>query len=83
MVLSGHAKAKLEIYNISGDEIIEACTTPLYEFYDVNEDAHIIIVELQGVIFAVVYNKKTQIIITVYRTNLRTIINRQKNNRWI
>ena len=58
MKLSGHAKIKLEIYNISGEDVIKACGNPIYEIYDVTEDAHIKIIELQEVIMAVVITRK-------------------------
>ncbi|PIP55333.1 MAG: hypothetical protein COX07_00505 [Bacteroidetes bacterium CG23_combo_of_CG06-09_8_20_14_all_32_9] len=83
MKLSEHAKSKLEIYNVPGYEIIEACDKPIYELYDENEEARIKIIKIEEVIFAVVFNKKTQTIITVYRTDIKTINNRLKNKRWI
>ncbi|MBI4947073.1 MAG: hypothetical protein HY840_11810 [Bacteroidetes bacterium] len=83
MKLSEHAKSKLEKYNVPWHEIIEACDKPLYELYDENDEAHIKIIKIKEVIFAVVFNRKTQTIITVYRTDIKTINNRLKNKRWI
>mgnify|MGYP001569369486 CR=1 FL=1 len=83
MKLSGHAKFKLEIYNIAGEEIIRTSSKPIYEFYDADEETHIKIIELNEILFALVCNKQTNIIITVYRTDQRTINNRQKSKRWI
>ena len=83
MKLSNHAKFKLEIYNIGDKEIIKACRKPIEDFYDVNEETYIKIIELDDMIFAVVYNKETQNIITVYRTDFKTISNRKKSKRWI
>ncbi|MBI2968051.1 MAG: hypothetical protein HYY40_09585 [Bacteroidetes bacterium] len=83
MKLSDHAKNKLEIYNINEDEVISKCNKQIYEFYDTKEESHIKIIELQEILFAVVYNNKAQMIVTVYRTDRRTINNRQKNKRWI
>lgn len=82
MRLSGLAKSKLEIYGIDGKEIINACHNPLYEFFDSNENAHIKIIELEEIPFVVVFNNTKQTIITVYRTDYKTITNRKRNQRW-
>lgn len=83
MKLSGHAKFKLEIYKIAEEEVINECRNSVYEFYDAEEESHVKIIELNEILFAVVYNKKTQVIITAYKTDRTTINNRQKNKRWI
>ncbi|OFY67156.1 MAG: hypothetical protein A3H98_10575 [Bacteroidetes bacterium RIFCSPLOWO2_02_FULL_36_8] len=78
MKLSDHAKFKLEIYNISELKIINTCRMSAAEYFDKLEGSHIKIIEIQKKLFAVVYNKESQLIITVYKTDLKTIKNRQK-----
>ena len=83
MKLSEHAKSKLEIYEIPGAEIIEQCHKPIYELCDTYEETQIRIIQLRKILFAVIINNKTNTIITVYRTDIKTINNRLKNKRWI
>lgn len=83
MKLSGHAKFKLERYNVEASEIIKECKNPVYEFYDGEEQSNIKIIKLKKILFAVVLNSESKIIITVYTTDRKTIQNRKKNKRWI
>ena len=83
MKLSNHAKIKLEIYGISEGLIINELRLGFREFYDVREKTFIRMVEVGKILLAIVFDNQKEKIITVYRTDRKTIINRQKNKRWL
>lgn len=83
MKFSIHAKTKLEIYGISESAIIDQLKSDFEEFYDKQEETYIRVITLGEILLAIVCDYKKEKIITIYRTDNKTIINRQKNKRWL
>ena len=82
MKFTGHAKIKLEIYGIPENDVILALRKTINEFFDEKEEAYIKIIQWQNTLFAVVCDNMQARIITIYKTDEQTIINRQKSKRW-
>ena len=83
MEFTGHAKSKLEIYGVPESEALNESERPIEEFYDTKEGAHIKIIQWQKIVFVLVCDESRKKIITIYRTDHKTILNRQKVKRWI
>ena len=82
MKFTGHAKIKLEIYGIQENEVVLALRKTINDFFDEKEETYIKIIQWQNKLFAVVCDIMQKRIITIYKTDKQTIINRQKNKRW-
>ena len=82
MKFTGHAKVKLEIYGVPENEVTVALKKVVNEFFDEKEDTYIKIIQWQNTLFVVVCDIMQERIITVYKTDEQTIINRQKSKRW-
>lgn len=83
MTFSQHSLDKLEIYGISREVIVESLGLPLYEFQDVVEGSRIKVVQVEQAMFVLVVNAISENVITIYRTDVRTVSNRREANRWV
>ena len=79
MKLTGHAKLKLEIYGISENAFLKEYQKSREQYYDEKENSLIQIIQWQAILLAVICDADKGRIITIYRTDRQTIINRQKN----
>jgi hypothetical protein len=83
LTFSQHSLDKLEIYGISREVIVESLGLPLYEFQDVVEGSRIKVVQVEQAMFVLVVNAISENVITIYRTDVRTVSNRREANRWV
>ena len=83
MRFTRHALDKLDLYGISPEEITEGCNRALHEFHDRTGNTTIRIIRVQGILLVLVIIPDTENLVTVYRTDERTIENRRKAERWI
>ena len=76
MNFTQHALDKLKLYEIDKSH-------SLYTFYDKTQSTDIKIIRITGILFTLVIEPDTKNLITIYRTDQKTIDNRQKSKRWI
>ena len=81
MNFTQHALDKLKLYEIDPDTITKSHS--LYTFYDKTQSTDIKIILITGILFTLVIEPDTKNLITIYRTDQKTIDNRQKSKRWI
>jgi UTP-glucose-1-phosphate uridylyltransferase len=77
-----HAKDKIAIYNVSEQEVQSGLKNAILECEDAVEKSKVIVVEVRRVLFAVVVAESVGKIITIYRTDEKTINNRRSAGRW-
>jgi hypothetical protein len=82
MNFTQHALDKLERYGIDPERILEASKDALHNLHDTQEKSQIKIINYRGVLLALVIDPESQNLVTVYRTDDRTIENRRKGGRW-
>jgi len=80
MNFTQHALNKLELYEISPDAVEQG--SPIHTFYDEVQNTDIKIVQIKEILFVLIMDPTTQNLITLYRTDQRTIDNRRKAKRW-
>ena len=83
MKLTEHAVHKLEIYGINCEFALELIENSKEVFFDISENSFIRIFEMQLIPFIAVISIESGNVITIYRTDNKTINNRAKKNRWI
>ena len=83
MKFTQHALDKLDLYGILPEEVIESCSSIVHDFYDRKERSGIRIIQVKGILLALVIAPETENLITIYRTDERTIDNRRKAGRWM
>lgn len=81
MNFTQHALGKLELYEIDPADV--ETSRSIHIFYDTTQSSDIKIVRIADVLFALVIDPNTQNLITIYRTDRKTIDNRRKARRWI
>ena len=81
MNFTQHALNKLELYEIDPDTITKSHS--LHTFYDKTQSTDIKIIRITGILFALVIDPDNKNLITIYRTDQKTIDNREKRKRWI
>lgn len=81
MNFTRHALDKLKLYAIDPGTVQKS--NVIHRFYDTTQSTAIHIVRIAGVLFALVIDPNTENLITIYRTDQKTIDNRQKAKRWI
>jgi hypothetical protein len=83
MIFTQHALDKLDVYGISPEWVDELTESPIHDFRDVIEGSRIVVVKSQEILLAIVVEPDGERVITVYRTDVRTIENRRKAGRWV
>ena len=83
MNFTQHALDKLELYGLNPEDITDAARKPIHDLFDRKENSKIRIVQIEGMLIALVIAPGTENLITVYRTDERTIDNRREAERWI
>ena len=83
MNLTKHAKDKLDLYGIPASKIIDSIESASHDFYDTREHSKIKIVNIDNILLALVLDEATDELITVYRTDRKTISRRRRTKRWI
>lgn len=83
MEFTQHALDKLEIYGISPKIIALEYKNAIHEFYDDKELSNIKIICINEILLALVIDPKNDKLITIYRTDEKTINSRRKAKRWI
>ncbi len=83
MKFTQHALDKLGLYGISPQVIADECKHAIHEFYDEKEHSNIRIICVKGVLLALVIDPVADDLITIYRTDEKTITNRRKAKRWV
>lgn len=83
MKFTQHALDKLDLYCIPTQVIADECKHAIHEFYDEKEHSNIKIIHVKGVLLALVIDPVTDDLITIYRTDEKTINNRRKAKRWV
>jgi len=78
MNFTQHALDKLELYGLDPDDIATAARKPIYDLYDRKENSKIRIICIEGILIALVIAPETGNLITIYRTDQRTIDNRKE-----
>lgn len=81
MNFTQHALNKLKLYEIDPDTITKSHS--LYTSYDKTQSTDIKIIRIMSILFALVLDPDTKNLITIYRTDQKTIDNRKKRKRWI
>lgn len=82
MNFTQHALDKLELYGLGPEDITDAARRPIYDLFDRKEKSKIRIIRVKGILIALVIAPETENLITVYRTDERTISNRKEAERW-
>lgn len=82
MVFTSHAQAKLKTYNLTEEDIEASINYIHIKINDLELNSTVSIVNINDDLFAVVYNDNGGVI-TVYRTDKKTVDNRIKVGRWI
>lgn len=80
---SQHAIDKIAIYGISKSDVQQAMEQPILSCQDLRENSTVLIIAIEKTLFAVVISATTNNIVTVYRTDDKTIQNRRRKERWI
>ena len=81
MEFSKHALEKLKLYGLDTDIVREALkTSKVTECADTLKGSKIVVVTIDGKFFSVVI--KEQVVITVYRTDLKKLNSRRRSKRW-
>ena len=83
MHFTQHALDKLDLYGLTTEEIADGCREAIEDLHDANEQSKIRIIRARGVLLALVIDVETEHLITVYRTDGQTILNRKRAGRWI
>lgn len=83
MNFTQHALDKLTLYDISPEEICEASGDITHEFHDTKENSGIRIIHIRQILLALVLDPATGNLITVYRTDEKTVESRRKAKRWV
>lgn len=83
MHFSRHALDKLHLYGLTTKEIVDGCREAIEDLYDTKEQSNIKVIRVGGVLLALVIDVETENLITVYRTDERTLSNRKRAGRWI
>ncbi|MDP6778424.1 MAG: hypothetical protein QGI83_16840 [Candidatus Latescibacteria bacterium] len=83
MHFTQHALDKLRLYGLTTEEIVDGSRDPIEDLCDTNEQSMIKIIQVGGVLLALVIDVETGNLITVYRTDERTLSNRKRTGRWI
>ncbi len=81
MNFTQHALNKLKLYEIDPEAVTKSSS--IHTFYDKTQSTDIKIIRITGILFALVIDPDTKNLITIYRTDQKTIDNRQKIKRWI
>ena len=81
MNFTQHALDKLKLYGIDPDAVTKSSS--IHAFYDKTQSTDIKIIRITGILFALVIDPDNKNLITIYRTDQKTIDNRQKTKRWI
>ena len=81
MNFTRHALDKLALYEIAPDTVKKSRS--VHTFYDKAQSTDIKIVRIAGILFALVIDPNNKNLVTIYRTNQKTIDNRRKAKRWI
>ena len=81
MNFTQHALDKLILYEIDQDGVTKS--SAIHTFYDKTQSTDIKIIRIKGILFALVIDPDNKNLITIYRTDQKTIDNRQKKKRWI
>ena len=81
MNFTQHALDKLTLYEIDQDVVTKS--SAIHTFYDKTQSTDIKIIRITGILFTLVIESDTKNLITIYRTDQKTIDNRQKRKRWI
>ena len=83
MEFTQHSLDKLAIYGISSDIIVKEVNKAIHAFYDEKEQSQIKIISVKDKLLALVIDQVTDNLITVYRTDEKTINSRRRAKRWI
>jgi hypothetical protein len=83
MNFTQHALDKLELYGLDPGDIADAARKPIHDLFDRKENSKIRIIRVKGILLSLVIASGTENLITVYRTDERTIDNRKEAGRWI
>ncbi len=81
MNFTQHALNKLKLYEIDPEAVTKSSS--IHTFYDKTQSTDIKIIRIMSILFALVLDPDTKNLITIYRTDQKTIDNRQKIKRWI
>ena len=76
-------KKKCEIYQINADDILNNENNAIEEFFDLEENSYIRIIDYNYIKLALVIDIKREIVITLYPVDVQTIQNRRESKRWI
>jgi hypothetical protein len=82
MELSEHAIDKLKIYDLDSKIVLELIEKSNDIYFDNNENSFIRIFEMQFKHFVAVISIESRDVITLYRTDEKTINNRINKGRW-
>ncbi len=83
MYFTKHAELKISIYGLEKEVILKELNNKFCSCFDLLENSVIHIIAINEILFAVVFDKLEERIITVYKTDMETIEHRKKNERWI
>lgn len=83
MNFTQHALDKLELYGLDPEDITDAARKPIHYLFDTKENSKIRIIQVKRILIVLVIAPETENLITVYRTDERTIDNRKEAERWI
>ncbi len=83
MNFTQHALDKLDLYGILPEEIREAYRIVVQDFYDTKENSKVRIIHVRQILLALIIDLETENLITVYRTDQKTVESRRKAKRWV
>ena len=83
MPFTQHALDKPDLYGLTAEEIVDGCSEAIEDIYHTDEQSKIKVIRVGGVLLALVTDVETEHLITVYRTDERTLPNRKMAGRWI
>ena len=81
MEFSQHAIKKLNDLGLTKSDVEYSINLPVYELIDMELNSEVIITNIKHSTCAVVLNE-TGSVITVYKTELKTVENRIESGRW-
>ena len=80
---SMHARKKCIIYQLNTDVILNKVNNSTEEFFDIEENSYIRIIEYDYINLAFILDKKREMVITLYPIDTKTIQNRKESKKWI